>query len=369
MSLIEIRHLRKEYANVVPLKDVNATIEEGEVVSIIGSSGTGKSTLLRCINRLETPTSGEILVDGINMCDPSTNLPQMRRKMGMVFQDYSLFEHKLVVENLMMAPMDLLGMSKQEAWEQSIKLLDMVGLKDKADAWPNELSGGQRQRVAIARSLSMDPSILLFDEPTSSLDPTMELEVLSVIKDLTERGLTMLVVTHAAFFAKEVSSRVLFMNEGEVWEEGTPQQIFEHPQRPETHDFVFRVRSWQYAINSLSFDFFGMVASLQGYCAHQFLGIRAANACELLVEEIVVGQLVEVARKRGIDNPNIRVELFAGEGGVDISLKVDYRTLLQSGDPFAEGEVDEFSRALVMGHVQRTATIEPGLVRYYLKKL
>ena len=369
MSLIEIRHVRKEYANAVLLKDVNATIEKGEVVSIIGPSGTGKSTLLRCINRLETPTSGEILVDGVNMCDPSTDLPKMRRKMGMVFQDYSLFEHRLVVENLMMAPIDLLGMSKQEAWDRSIRLLDMVGLKDKADAWPYELSGGQRQRVAIARSLSMDPSILLLDEPTSSLDPAMELEVLSVVKDLTDRGLTMIVVTHEPRFAKEASSRVFFMYGGEIWEEGTPKQIFEKPLRPETHDFVFRVRSWEYAINSLSFDLPGMVASLQVYCAHQFLGIRATNACESIVEEIVIRQLVEVARRRGISNPNIRAELFAGEGGVDISLKVDYRTLLQTGDPFAEGGVDEFSRALVMGRVQKTATIEPGVVRYYLKRL
>ena len=369
MSLIEIRHVRKEFANVVPLKDVNATIEKGEVVSIIGPSGTGKSTLLRCINRLETPTSGEILVDGVNMCDPSTDLPGMRRKMGMVFQDYNLFEHKLVVENLMMAPIDLLGMGKQEAWDQSMELLNMVGLKDKAEAWPHELSGGQRQRVAIARSLSMNPTILLFDEPTSSLDPTMELEVLSVIKDLAERGLTMLVVTHAARFAKEVSSRVFFMDRGEIWEEGTPTQIFENPQRPETHDFVFRVRSWAYSINSLSFDFPGMMASLQVYCARQYLGIRAANACESLVEEIVVNQLVALAHGRGIEDPNIHVELFAGEGGVDISLKVDYRTLLQSGDPFAESEVDEISRALVMGRVQKEEIIEPGVVRYYLKKL
>lgn len=369
MSLIEVKHLRKEYADEVPLKDVNATIEKGEVISIIGPSGTGKSTFLRCINRLETPTSGQILVDGVDMCDPNTDLPAMRRKMGMVFQNYNLFDNRTVAGNLMMAPMDLLGASKQEAYNNALELLSMVGLKDKADVWPNELSGGQRQRVAIARSLTMNPSILLLDEPTSSLDPAMVSEVLLVIKSLAERGLTMLMVTHEIRFARDASSRVFFMHGGEIWEEGPPNQIFENPLRPETHDYIYRVHGWRYDIDSLSFDFFGMVASLEAYCAKQFMGIRAANACELLIEEIVVNQLVGAARKRNVENPDIHVMLLSGEGGVDVMLRVDYRTLLQSGDPFAEDEVDEFSRALVMGMVKRMETLEPGLVRYHLKKL
>ena len=179
MSLVEVRHLRKEYPGVTPLKDVNVDIEQGEVISIIGPSGCGKSTFLNCLNMLEAPTSGQILVDGVDMCDPATDLPAMRRKMGMVFQNYALFEHKLIAENLMMAPMDLLGKSKQEAYDRAIELLDLVGLREKALAWPQELSGGQRQRVAIARGLAMDPEILLFDEPTSALDPQMVSEVLN----------------------------------------------------------------------------------------------------------------------------------------------------------------------------------------------
>ena len=226
MSLIEVKHLRKEYDDVVPLKDVNATVDEGEVISIIGPSGTGKSTFIRCLNRLETPTSGQILVDGVDMCAPNVDLPKMRQKMGMVFQNYALFNHKLVVENLMMAPMDLLGMSKQEAYDQALELLKLVGLKDKALSWPHELSGGQRQRVAIARGLAMNPKILLFDEPTSALDPQMVSEVLSVITSLAERGLTMLIVTHEMRFARDASSRVFYMDQGELWESGTPKQIY-----------------------------------------------------------------------------------------------------------------------------------------------
>ena len=188
MSLIEVEHLRKEYPGVVPLKDVNATVERGEVISIIGPSGTGKSTFLRCINLLETPTSGKIIVDGTDMCDPATDLDAMRRKMGMVFQNFNLFGHMLVAENIMLGPTRLLGVSKQEAYDRALELLALVGLKDKALSYPGKLSGGQKQRVAIARGLAMNPDILLFDEPTSALDPTMVSEVLTVMKNLSSGG-------------------------------------------------------------------------------------------------------------------------------------------------------------------------------------
>ena len=368
MSLIEISHLRKEYPNITPLKDVNATVDKGEVISIIGPSGTGKSTLLRCLNRLETPTSGQILVDGVDMCDPATDLALMRRKMGMVFQNYNLFGHKLVAENVMMAPMDLLGMPKQEAWEQALKLLDMVGLKDKALSWPHELSGGQRQRVAIARGLAMNPQILLFDEPTSALDPTMVSEVLSVMTGLAERGLTMMVVTHEMRFARDASTRVFYMDQGEVWEAGPPEQIFEHPSRPETHDFIFRVRCWHYDISSTSFALPGMLASLEQYCLRQFMGGRSVNTCEMLVEELVANHLVPVARTRGMDDPQLHLNLFAGEGGVDIALEIDYRSMLPDGDPLNDGSQDPISAALVKGLVDKTVTVEPGVVRYHVKQ-
>lgn len=367
MSLIEVKHLRKEYGSVVPLKDVNAYVDKGEVISIIGPSGTGKSTFIRCLNRLETPTSGQIIVDGVDMCDPNTDLPAMRRKMGMVFQNYALFNHKLVVENLMMAPMDLLGVSKQEAYDRALSLLETVGLRDKALNWPHELSGGQRQRVAIARGLAMHPDILLFDEPTSALDPQMVSEVLAVITGLAERGLTMLVVTHEMRFARDASSRVFYMDRGELWEAGPPAQIFEHPLRQETHDFVFRVRSWMWEISSATPDVLAMQASLAAYCQRQFMGRHAANSCQLLVEEVVNNQLLHIARKKGIADPSIRIALTAGEGGVDMALVVDYRgSLLDVVDPNDDAS-DQMSLAIVRGLCQSVERIEPGRVRFVLK--
>ena len=367
MSLIEVRHLRKEYPGVTPLKDVNVTIDRGEVISIIGPSGTGKSTFLRCLNRMETPTSGQILVDGQDMCAPDVNLPKMRQKMGMVFQNYELFNHKLVAENLMLAPMKLRGLSAAEAYDQAIELLDMVGLKSKARNWPSELSGGQRQRVAIARALAMKPEILLFDEPTSALDPQMVSEVLNVMTGLASRGLTMAVVTHEMRFAREASTRVFYMDRGECWEAGPPEQIFEHPLRQETHDFIFRVRSWEWKIDSLDVDTPTMLASLAAYCSRQFMSQHAADACELIVEEVVITKLMGLARERGIHSPSIRMVLSAGEGGVDTMLRVDCRdALLSGGDPFVEG-VDPVSEAIIRGICERQELVEPGVMEYHVK--
>ena len=368
MSLIEVRHLRKEYPNVTPLKDVNVTIDRGEVISIIGPSGTGKSTFLRCLNRLETPTSGEILVDGQDMCAPDVDLPAMRQKMGMVFQNYALFDHKRVIENLMMAPMDLRGLTKQEAYDKGLELLETVGLKDKALEWPRDLSGGQRQRVAIARSLAMDPQILLFDEPTSALDPQMVSEVLNVMTRLADRGLTMAVVTHEMRFARDASTRVFYMDRGECWESGPPEQIFEHPKRPETHAFVFRVRNWNWEIRTVNLDIPALEASISDYCARQFMGKRATNMCQLLVEEVVVNQLIGTAKARGLADPCIHLVLEAGEGGVDIALTADYRgELADGGDPFTD-EQDMLSRAIVEGLCDHWDVIEPGLVRFCIRK-
>ena len=366
MSLIEVKHLRKEYGDVVPLKDVNVTVDAGEVISVIGPSGTGKSTFIRCLNRLETPTSGSILVDGIDICDPSVDLPKMRQKMGMVFQNYALFNHKLVVENLMMAPMDLLGLSKQEAYDQAIGLLETVGLRDKALSWPHELSGGQRQRVAIARGLAMRPEILLFDEPTSALDPQMVSEVLSVITKLAKQGYTMLVVTHEMRFAREASTRVFYMDRGECWEAGPPEQIFEHPLRQETHDFIFRVRSLEETIDSVSFDLPAMTAKLKDYCQRQFMGRKATNACLHVVEEVVLEHLVPEAISRGIKNPGIKLCLRAGEGGVHMLLEVDYHAMLADGSE-VQTTAEEFSDAIIMGLCERVEHVEPGLTRFFIR--
>ena len=331
MSLIEVRHLRKEFENGTPLKDVNASIDEGEIISVIGPSGTGKSTFLRCLNRLETPTSGSIVVDGVDVCSPDCDLVALRRKMGMVFQSFNLFPHMLVAENIMAGPVKLLGMGKQQAYERSLELLEQVGLRDRALRYPDELSGGQQQRVAIARALAMNPKILLFDEPTSALDPTMVSEVLSVIKDLADRGLTMLCVTHEMRFARDVSTRVFYMDRGEVWEQGSPEQIFEHPQRPETYEFIFRVRSWEWEIASTSCDYPAMLSSLEYFCARQFLGRRMANNCQIAVEELVEGRLLPAVRDAAVADPQIRLTLSIAEGGEEALLEADCRTFIERG--------------------------------------
>jgi len=331
MSIIEVKHLRKEYPGAIPLKDVNATVDEGEVISIIGPSGTGKSTFIRCLNGLETPTSGQIIVDGVDMCAPDVDLPKMRQKMGMVFQNYALFEHKNIVDNLTMAPMDLLGMSKQDAYDQAMDLLKLVGLRDKASSWPDELSGGQRQRVAIARALAMRPKILLFDEPTSALDPKMVSEVLSVITRLAEQGITMLVVTHEMRFARDASSRVFYMDQGELWESGPPEQIFENPKRKETREFIFRVHNWNWEIHSIDYDYAAMFSSLQEFCAHQFLGRRITIKCQLALEEITSSFLIPLAQEHGITDPHISYELSVGEGREEADLFIDLKHFTDSG--------------------------------------
>ena len=239
--MISVRHLQKSFNGVEVLRDVNAEIEKGEVISVIGPSGTGKSTFLRCLNRLETPDGGSIVVGGVDVTAPDADLASVRRKMGMVFQNFNLFGNLTILGNVMAAQCDILGTPKTDARKKAMELLDRVGLANKADALPEELSGGQKQRVAIARALAMDPEILLFDEPTSALDPTMVGEVLAVIKDLAKTGMTMLIVTHEMGFARDVSTRVFYMDEGVIYEDGTPADVFNAPKRPKTVEFVGQV--------------------------------------------------------------------------------------------------------------------------------
>ena len=283
--MIKIEHLKKEYPNVMPLKDVNAVIHDGDVISVIGPSGTGKSTLLRCINQLEKPTSGTVWVDGLEITSPKCDMNKVRRKMGMVFQSFNLFGHRTVIENIMMAPMDLLGKSKQEAYDTGMKLLRTVGLAEKALSYPDELSGGQKQRIAIARTLAMDPDVILLDEPTSALDPTMVGEVQAVIRDLAKTGKTLMIVTHEMAFARAICNRVFYMDEGGIYEEGTPEEIFDHPQKENTRRFVRRLKVLELDIESRDYDFLGMDSQITQYCEKNQIAPKAANRIHLIFEE------------------------------------------------------------------------------------
>lgn len=239
--MIEIKDLKKSFGNLEVLKGITETIKDGEIVSIIGPSGSGKSTFLRCINLLEEPTAGHIYIDGEEITDPKHDINKMRENLGMVFQRFNLFPHKTVLENITLAPINVKGEAKESAEKTARELLQRVGLLDKADVYPNSLSGGQQQRVAIARALAMHPDIMLFDEPTSALDPEMVGEVLAVIRQLTETGMTMVIVTHEMGFAREVSDRVFFMDQGYIMEQGTPEEIFGNPKEARTKDFLAKV--------------------------------------------------------------------------------------------------------------------------------
>ena len=236
--MIKVKNLKKSYGDKVVLKDISTDIDDGSVVVLIGPSGSGKSTLLRCLNNLEEVDSGQIFYDDIELTSKTVDIDKMRQHIGMVFQHFNLFPHKTILENITLAPINLKLMNKEDAEKKGIKLLKRMGLEEKASVYPSSLSGGQKQRVAIARALAMEPRVMLFDEATSALDPEMVGEVLNVMKDLAKEGMTMIVVTHEMGFAKEVADRVLFMEEGIIYEDGTPQEIFDNPKEKRTQEFL-----------------------------------------------------------------------------------------------------------------------------------
>ena len=304
--MIRIEHLKKAYSNITPLEDVSVEIHDGDVISVIGPSGTGKSTLLRCLILLEKPTSGRIWVDGVEITDSredgskraASEANRARQRMGMVFQSFNLFGHKTVIENIMLAPMDLLKKPKQEAYDEGMRLLRTVGLAEKALNYPDELSGGQKQRIAIARTLAMDPDIILLDEPTSALDPTMVGEVQAVIRELAKTGKTMLIVTHEMAFAKAISNRVFYMDEVGIYEDGTPEQIFDHPQREKTRWFVRRLKVLELNIESSDYDFLGMAGEIARYCNRNQIAPKLGNHIQLAFEELVQQLMPRLAAPR-----------------------------------------------------------------------
>ena len=341
--IIAISHLKKSYPNVTPLEDVSAEIFKGDVITVIGPSGTGKSTLLRCINRLETPTDGELKVFGKDTSDKKVNLNMLRQRMGMVFQSFNLFGHLTVIENVILAPTVLKGVPRQKALMDGMELLRMVGMAQKAVSYPDELSGGQKQRVAIARTLAMEPEIVLFDEPTSALDPTMVGEVLSVMKRLASEGLTMIIVTHEMQFARDVSTRIFYMDEGIIYEEGAPDEIFDSPKRDKTRTFVKRLKTLTLSAESLDYDFIGMSESIRQFGEKNLLSKKQVENLRRVYEEILAQNLVP---KQGVEFPiTVSVEYSEKED----SLEMRFAWHGERYNPMEDG--DELSVMLVKASV------------------
>jgi polar amino acid transport system ATP-binding protein len=344
-QMIRVEHLSKHFGNLEVLKDINAEIGQGEVISIIGPSGTGKSTFLRCLNLLDQPSGGRIEIDGEDILAANTNVPALRRRMGMVFQSFNLFAHLTVLENLCIGPTRLLGKSAAEAQARGMDLLRMVGLAEKAQQFPEQLSGGQKQRVAIARCLSMEPEIILFDEPTSALDPTMVSEVLAVIRRLASQGMTMAIVTHEMDFARDVSTRVFYMDEGVIYEQGPPEQLFEHPQRERTRDFIGKVRSLNWRVESRDYDLFALAGQIQGFCDKHLIPPKVAYAAQLVVEE-VIGVLLAAPSQ-----PPINLTLAYAEKQRELELRTE--SLGPAGNPLETAQLgDTLALQLIQAYTE-----------------
>jgi polar amino acid transport system ATP-binding protein len=350
--MIRVEHLAKRYGDTVVLKDINTEIRKGEVVSIIGPSGTGKSTFLRCLNLLEQPSSGTIEIDGQDVLAHGANVPKLRQRMNMVFQSFNLFAHLTVLENLTLAPIKLKGMAPAAAQTKCMDLLRLVGLAERAHFLPEQLSGGQKQRVAIARCLAMDPEIILFDEPTSALDPTMVSEVLAVIRKLARDGMTMAIVTHEMNFARDVSNRVFYMDDGLIYEEGPPEQIFGAPQRERTRAFIQRVRSYSHAIATPDFDFYAMNGEIQTFAEKQALSAKLRHNLLLLVEELVqmeIGRLDSRGAKLTVD--------YSEKSG---TVELGWEASASAGNPLTRGDDDDLALQIIRHLATATAYTVSG---------
>ncbi len=363
--MITVKNLSKTFqsssdkAPLTVFSNINCEINKGDVISVIGPSGTGKSTFLRCLMDLEHPSSGEVWVDGVNIYDKSTDINKVREKMGMVFQNFNLFGHLTVLENITLAPVKIKGKDKAAAEKEALDLLRNVGLAEKANSYPHELSGGQQQRVAIARCLAMNPEVILFDEPTSALDPTMVSEVLSVIRELARQGMTMVIVTHEMKFARDVSTRVFFLSDGGLYEEGTPDEIFDHPKKPLTQAFINNIRSVHFDVFSHDYDLYELNGKIEWFCTKYGLGKKYITI-ELMVEEMLAHILP-------FTGP-IHVSSDYSEKTNDVTI-----SFLQQGctsDILNADGVDELSKMLVEGFcsdISETLHGDAKLIRLTLK--
>ncbi|MBQ6298130.1 MAG: amino acid ABC transporter ATP-binding protein [Selenomonadaceae bacterium] len=337
--MIEVRGLKKSFGQLEVLRGVDLAVEAGERIAIIGGSGCGKSVFLRCLELLETPNAGKIFIDGEEITAPKVDIDKIRRKLGMVWQKFNLFTHMNVMENLTVAPIKLLGMTTDEAHKKAMELLAQVGLTSKAEVYPQFLSGGQQQRIAICRSLMMNPKVILFDEPTSALDPTMVGEVLAVIRMLAKKDLTMIIVTHEMNFAREVATRILFFADGEIYEQGTPKEIFDAPKRPKTIAFIHKQKYFSYEISERNFDLMEMQGGIQMFAEKYGLSTRRANRLQLCCEELIYEMIENTCKGENILHITIDVTYTEIDNSVAIKFTCagkPYNPLDKDFDDFDE---------------------------------
>ena len=339
MAMIHIEDLCKSYGDNLVFKNVNADIEKGDCVCIIGPSGCGKSTFLRCLNRLEQPSSGRVFIDGEEITAKKAPLDKIRRKMGMVYQTFNLFSHKTILENVMMAPMQLGGLSKKEAYELAMDCLSQVGMAERAYYMPQQLSGGQKQRAAIARCVAMRPEIILFDEPTSALDPTMVDEVLAVIRRLVNRGLTCVIVTHEMNFARTISSKIIYMDEKGIYEMGPPSQIFDAPQREKTRAFINRLKTFHRTITDRNFDIYELNSAAVEFCRRQYASEKQIYRVQLVLEEMLLNIILPQ-----LEDGKIAVDVTVEYSVKDSRLAV----FISSAEPFTLSESGEDDLSMFM---------------------
>ena len=354
--MIAIKNLSKSFGSLTVLQNVNADIEKGECISIIGPSGTGKSVFLSCLNGLLIPDSGQVFIDGVDFFDKKTDINKMRERMGMVYQSFNLFSHLTVLENITLAPLKIKKIPQEEAVSKARQLLNMVSLATKENAYPCDLSGGQKQRIAIARALAMDPQLILFDEPTSALDPGMTGEVLAVIRSLAKQGMTMIIVTHEMNFAKEVSNRVFYMDCMGIHETGTPKEIFDHPQKEKTRAFIMRLKTCEFTIDSAQFDLLANVSAIGQFCEKYNIEKKRINRIHMVFEELVMFLLKNHFTENELPNISITVDYAEMEKNIVINLGYGGKT----ADPFAasDNEDDDSLGLLMVQRMTKSAVYE-----------
>lgn len=352
--MISIKGLKKSYDNSIVFQDINLDINKGDAVVIIGGSGCGKSTLLRCINRLELSEAGQVFIDGQDIQAPDADVELIRRKLGMVYQNFNLFSHLNIMENMILAPMKVAGMSKKEAILQGEKLLEMVGMEHRRYHMPNQLSGGQKQRVAIARAMAMNPEVMLFDEPTSALDPTMVDEVEGVMRRLIEQGMTSVIVTHEMGFAKRIASKVVFLAEQGIYEQGTSKEVFESPSKDLTRQFLYRSRMMEKQISKKNLDVYTLCSEIKTFSLSYGYSFKQARGMEYVCDELIS------AIMRAEKNPEFSatVRFVAGENGTAHTVLIEFPELVT--DPLVHPAVDEIGRKLVENYTEEISSAKNG---------